>query len=165
MNTLAIVKFLHVISAFWMVAGVAARDLVYWRAGREQDPRSIHTLLAAAGIFERWGAIRGGIAVLVFGLLTSWLGRWPLFGTYQRSGANWLLVSLAIYIAMMLLIRPLGLVRRREALEAEVHHALAEGHMTPDLAAGLKDPVVTGYRILELIGLVVVIYLMEVKPF
>jgi uncharacterized membrane protein len=165
MNLLMIVKLAHVLSAFWFIGGVLARDLTFWRARRDTDVRSVHTLLKASEFFERWGVIRGGMSVLVFGLLTSWLGRWPLFGTLQGVGANWLLVSFAIYIVSTLLIVPLGLIRRRETRDAAVHHALAEGQITPELSAALRDPVVNAFRVFELIGLAFIIYLMEAKPF
>ena len=165
MTFLQIAKLLHVLSAFWFVGGVLGRDLTFWHARRETDVRSVHTLLRISEVFERWGVIRGGMAVLVFGLLTSWLGKWPLFGALQGVGANWLLVSFAIYIVSTLLIVPLGMIRRRETRDRAVHHALAEGQITPELSAALRDPVVNGFRVIELFGLAFIIYLMEAKPF
>jgi uncharacterized membrane protein len=165
MTPIDIVKLLHVLSAFWFVAGVAGRDITFWRAGRSGDVRTVHELLQVSEEFERWGVIRGGIVVLVFGLITTWLGDWPLFGILQGAESNWLLVSFVLYIAFSALIGPLGLVRRRKNRTSAVYHALAEGEITPELTAALRDPVVTVYRVFELLGLAVIIYLMEIKPF
>lgn len=165
MNLIDIARLLHVLSAFWMVAGVVARDITYWRAGRSEDVRAVHALLEASEVFERWGVIRGSVAVLLFGLLATWLGNWPLFGIFQGAGSNWLLISFVLFVGVSALVGPLGLVRRRRIRTSAAYHALAEGRVTSELSAALRDPVVTGYRIFELIGLAVIIYLMEVKPF
>jgi hypothetical protein len=83
MNLGLVVKLLHVFAAFWFITGVVARNLTFWRAAKVSTVQEVSALLQVSDFFERWGVIRGGFLVLIFGLLTVWLQRWPLFGFLQ----------------------------------------------------------------------------------
>jgi hypothetical protein len=55
-------------------------------------------------------------------------------------------------------------VRRKERTRA-VEEALAQGTITPELTAALNDKVVTRFRAVELVVLVIIIILMVTKAF
>ena len=165
MNLYVLMKLLHVLAAFWMVSGVVGRDLAFWWAGRATNVQAVHALLRASDFFERYAVIPVSMAVLVFGLIVTWMQKWPLFGILQGSPANWLLVSFILFVGMSAFIAPLGLVARRKERTRAVEEALAQGTITSALTAALNDRVVNRFRAVELIITVIIIVLMVTKPF
>ena len=158
-------KLMHVLAAFWMISGVVGRGLAFWQAGRVKDVHAVHALLEVSEFFERYAVIPVSIAVLVFGLIVTWMQKWPLFGFLQGSPINWLLVSFVLYIGISALIGPLGLIARRRERTCALEEALAQGTITPQLSAALSDQVVIRFRAVEFLITVVIIILMVTKPF
>jgi uncharacterized membrane protein len=165
MNLFIFMKLLHVLAAFWMVSGVVGRDLAFWWAGKATDVQAVHALLRISEFFERYAVIPVSMAVLLFGLIVTWMQKWPLFGFLQGSPTNWLLVSVILVVGGMVFIAPLGLVARRKERTRAVEEALAQGTITPALTATLNDRVVNQFRAVELIMMVIIIILMVTKPF
>ena len=165
MNLYLLMKLLHVLAAFWMVSGVVGRDLAFWWAGRAKDVQAVQALLQASDFFERYAVIPVSMAVLLFGLIVTWMQKWPLFGVLQGSPTNWLLVSFILFVGMSAFIAPLGLVARRKERTRAVEEALAQGTITSALTAALNDKVVNRFRAVELIITVIIIILMVTKPF
>lgn len=166
MNLYMLVKLLHVLASFWMISGVVGRGLAYWQARRATDVQSIHALLQVSELFERYAVIPVSVAVLVFGLILTWMLNWPLFGFLQGAySTNWLLVSFLLFVGISAFIAPLRLVVRRKERMRAIQEALAQGTITLRLMAALNDKVVIRYRLLEFIILVVIIVLMVTKPF
>lgn len=165
MNIYVVMKLLHVLAAFWMISGVVGRGLTFWQAGRVKDVHAVRALLQISEFFERYAVMPVSIAVLLFGLIVTWLQKWPLFGFLQGSPTNWLLVSFVLFIGISALIGPLGLVARRKERERAMEEALAQGMITLRLLAALNDKVVIRFRTVELITLIVIIILMVTKPF
>jgi uncharacterized membrane protein len=165
MNLYLLMKLLHVLAAFWMVSGVVGRDLAFWWAGRAKDVQAVQALLQASDFFERYAVIPVSMAVLLFGLIVTWMQKWPLFGVLQGSPTNWLLVSFILFVGMSAFIAPLGLVARRKERTRAVEEALAQGTITSALSAALNDRVVNRFRAVELIITVIIIILMVTKPF
>lgn len=165
MNLYMFMKLLHVLAAFWMVSGVVGRDLSFWWAGKATNVQAVHALLRASEFFERYAVIPVSMAVLLFGLIVTWMQKWPLFGFLQGSPTNWLLVSAVLFIGGMVFIAPLGLVARRKERTRAVEEALAQGTITPALTAALHDKVVTRFRAVELGITVIIVILMVTKPF
>jgi uncharacterized membrane protein len=164
-NLYLLKKKLHVLAAFWMVSGVVGRDLAFWWAGRAKDVQAVQALLQASDFFERYAVIPVSMAVLLFGLIVTWMQKWPLFGILQGSPTNWLLVSFILFVGMSAFIAPLGLVARRKERTRAVEEALAQGTITSALSAALNDRVVNRFRAVELIITVIIIILMVTKPF
>ena len=158
-------KLLHVLAAFWLISGVVGRGLAFWQAGRSKDVHAVHALLQISEFFERYAVIPISVAVLVFGLIVTWMQKWPLFGFLQRSPSNWLLVSFILFVGISALIGPLGLAARRKERERALKEALAQESITLRLLAALHDNVVIRFRIVEFIVLVLIIVLMVTKPF
>ncbi|HEX6034998.1 MAG TPA: DUF2269 family protein [Anaerolineales bacterium] len=165
MNLYLFMKLLHVLAAFWMISGVVGRGLTFWQAGKAQDVRAVHALLQISEFFERYAVIPVSVAVLVFGLIVTWMQKWPLFGLLQGSPKNWLLVSFLLFVGISAFIGPLGLVARRKERTRALEEALAEGTITLRLRAALHDKVVTRFRAVEMIILLAIIILMVMKPF
>ena len=165
MNLSLVMKLLHIVSAFWFISGVVARDFSFWRAARATSAQAAYALLQMSEVFERSAVIPGGLIVLFFGLMTAWLQGWPIFGFLQGSSSNWLLVSLILFLGVSAIIGPLRLIPRRRQRTQAAEEALAQEVITPALTAALNDRVVNVFRTGELITLVVIIVLMVVKPF
>ena len=165
MNLYVLMKLLHVLAAFWMISGVVGRGLAFWQAGRVKDVQAVHALLQVSEFFERYAVIPVSAAVLIFGLIITWLQKWPLFGFLQGSPSNWLLVSFLLFVGISAVIGPLGLVARRKERTRAVEEALAQGTMTLRLLAALHDKVVLRFRMIEFVTLVIIIILMVTKRF
>ena len=165
MNFYPFMKLLHVLAAFWMISGVVGRGLAFWQAGKARDVRAVQALLQISEFFERYAVIPLSMAVFLFGLIVTWMRKWPLFGFLQGSSSNWLLVSLILFISISAIIAPLGLVARRKERDRALEEALAQGTITLRLLAALNDKIVIRFRIVEFIILVIIISLMVTKPF
>jgi uncharacterized membrane protein len=165
MSLYLLMKLLHVLAAFWMISGVIGRDLTFWRAGKVTDVQAAHALLQVSEFFERYAVIPVSVAVLTFGLILTWMQKWPLLGFLQGSPSNWLLVSLILFIGISALIGPLGLGARRRERTRAMEEALAQGIITRRLMVALNDKVVIRFRTVELVILVIIIVLMVMKPF
>jgi len=165
MSIYLLMKLLHILAAFWMIAGVIGRDFTFWQAGRSNHVYAIRALLQVSDFFERWAVIPVSVLVLVFGLVVTWMQKWPLFGFLQGAASNWLLVSSVLFIGISVLIAPLRLIDRRRKRAKALEQSLAQGVITPELTAALHDQVVNRFRTVELSLLVVIIVLMVTKPF
>lgn len=73
MNFAQVLKLLHVVAAFWLIAGVLGRTVVMTMAGRSHEISTVRTLLPVAGIFEQRMVIPGSNAVFIVGLLAAWI--------------------------------------------------------------------------------------------
>jgi uncharacterized membrane protein len=165
MNLYLFMKLMHVLAAFWMVSGVVGRDFAFWQAGRAKNVQEVHALLRVSEFFERYAVIPVSVGVLLFGIIVTWMQKWPLFGFLQGSPSNWLLVSFLLFVGLMGLIGPLGMVARRKERTRALKEALAQETITLRLLAALNDKVVTRFRIVEIVVTVVIIVLMVMKPF
>ena len=165
MNLYLIMKLMHVLAAFWMISGVVGRGLSFWQAGRVMNVHEVHALLRVSEFFERWAVIPVSVLVLLFGLILTWMQKWPIFGFLQGSPTNWLLLSTILFLGIMGFIAPLGLVARRRQRTLAIEDALAKGTITPELTAALNDKVVIRFRTAEFITMIVIIVLMVTKPF
>jgi uncharacterized membrane protein len=165
MNLGLLMKVLHVLAAFWFISGVVARDLTFWRAAKVSPVQEVRALLQVSEFFERWGVIRGGFLVLIFGLMTVWLQHWPMFGFLQGAPTNWLLLSFILFVGGGAVVAPLHLISRRQQRTQALENALAKGSITPELSAALNDRVVNTFRKVELVTMVMIVFLMVAKPF
>ena len=165
MNIYVLMKLLHVLAAFWFMSGLVGRDFTFWRAGKATNVQVVYALLQISDFFERYAVIPVSMAVLLFGLIVTWMQKWPLFGVLQGSPTNWLLVSFILFVGMSAFIPAFGMVARRKERTRAVEEALAQGTITPALSAALNDRVVNRFRTMELIITIIIIILMVTKPF
>jgi uncharacterized membrane protein len=159
-----IMKLLHILSAMLLAGGQLGRGLAFAGARRVSDVTVTYALLHQSERFEKLMIRPGSEIVFVFGLLTAWLAREPLFGIFTGAGPNWLSTALVLYLLTIpLVIIILAPATRRRRMAAET--ALAAGCITPELRAALTDRTVLITRNVELVIIFVVVSLMVLKPF
>ena len=163
MSIALIAKLLHVLVGIGLVAGIVGRDVTLRRAARAGDLGAVHALLDVAMVFERIFVRPMSFLVLASGLVTAWLQGTPILGTLA-GGTNWPLASLVLFIARALLV-PLVFLPRGRRFEAALAAADARGSVTPELSEAFRDPMVERARVVEVVGLVVIVALMVLKPF
>lgn len=153
----------HVLTVFWLVAGIVGRDTCYHQAGRADDLDTLRTQARLGGLFDRM--VRPAtFIVLLTGLLAAWARGWPILGHLQGGQANWVLAALLIYLSIIpviaLVFLPRGRIYRRALAEAE-----ERGAVTPALRAAIRDPLVGAARGYELVMIAVLAWLMIARPF
>lgn len=151
---------LHVLTAFWFVAGLVGRDITLEKARKTKNIGIVAELAELAGRFDRLMVVPGSIAVFVLGLLTVWAQGRPLTG----SGHWWLLISLLLYLSLMPLI-PLVFIPRGRIFEDALTEAVGRGEVTSALTTAFEDKAVRATRLYERFMVAAVIVLMVTKPF
>jgi uncharacterized membrane protein len=164
MNDYLILKYLHELAAFWFVSGILGRQLVRHLARQSGDVHRFAGLTQVAGRFESLMVIPGNLLVIILGVVLAWRGGWPIFGFLQGADANWLLVTNLLLLAGLFLV-PLVYVPRGKLFDQRLQEAMSAGEMTGELTAVLDDSAVKWAHRAELIGLLVIIVLMVLKPF
>jgi hypothetical protein len=159
-----IIRFLHILAAFWLIAGLLGRWMTFAQARRAAEILPATALLRLSERFEQRMVIPGSQAVLVLGLLAAWLGGHPLLGALQGARANWLLASLALTLSMIPIIALL-LAPRRKLRRLALEDAVARGTLTAELRAALDDRIVLGSRSAEMMITGAILVLMVLKPF
>jgi hypothetical protein len=154
------VVLLHVVAAFWFVAGLLGRNITMARARTASDIRLVNELVTLSGRFERMMVIPGSFAVVLLGLLAAWALGQPLAG----SNNWWLLTSLLLFVAIGVLV-PVVFLPHGKVFEHEFEDAKAMGEVTPELRAALRDPAVRNARAAELVSIGVIVTLMVTRPF
>ena len=163
MNVYLFLKLMHVLAAFWFIAGILGRQLVRTLVRSRDDVNEFADLSGVAGKFESLMVIPGNLIVIVLGVLVAWLGGWPIFGFLQGADANWLLLSNLILLGGIVIV-PLVYLPRGKVFDRALQDALAAGEMTPELRALLDDPLIKWAHRGEYIGMLAIIVLMVLKP-
>lgn len=157
-------KLLHVALALWFVAGLVGRTLALAEARRSSDIVVLSALARLAGRFDRLLVIPGSQAVLVSGLLAAWLEGFPLLGFLQGARANWLLVSLLLFVGITALV-PTVFIPSGKVFDQALARAIKAASVTSELTAALNDHRVAWAHRTELLVISVIIVLMVLKPF
>ena len=157
--------FVHVLSLFGFLFAHGASALVMFRVQRERDPARLHALL---DLSQSMGVAMAITALLIFlsGLLGGFIGQWW--------GRGWIWVSLALFIAISIVMSVLGrpyLERVRRAIgigtteeqrrKLPIAPALPPDELARVLASGRPALVAA----VGLGGLVLITWLMMYKPF
>ena len=159
-------RLVHALLGVLLVAGVLGRWVALdhaHRAALRGDLASVQALLGASSVFERV-VISTSMLVFIFGLLTAWSLGFPLLGFLQGASTNWLLVSVVLYLATILLV-PTVFIPRGRAFGAALEDSNALGRPTPALLACFADPVTRVAHYIEVVAIVLVLALMIAKPF
>lgn len=135
MDTVRWIVLLHVAVAFLLVAGTIGRNVCLARARKVGDIRIVSALVEVAGSFERWLVIPSSIAVLAAGLWAAWAEDL----SFTAAGHRWLLVSLILFLALLVLVPTVFLPRGR-VFDAALEEAKTLPTMTSALTAALRDP-------------------------
>lgn len=150
----------HVVSAFWLIAGLAGRDVTLSRARRATEVRDVAAIADVAGRFDRLLVVPGSIAVVLLGLASVWTEHLDI----TARGSRWALAALILYLSIMPFI-PLVFVPKGKIFDAALADAVARGEVTTGLTASLHDPLTRVARTYEWIAIALVVVLMVVKPF
>jgi uncharacterized membrane protein len=164
MSLYAILKLLHILAVIVFVGGLFARQAVRSFAERAPHVRTFASQSEAAGQIENRMVIPGNAIVIVIGVPLALVSHQPILGFLQGATQNWLLVSNVILILLMLLV-PLVFLPRGKAYGIVLADALDRDQITPELRVALHDPIVRTAHIAEMLGVVIVTFLMVVKPF
>jgi hypothetical protein len=158
----SILLLLHILSVIWLVAGLIGRAIVLGAAAKSGEIRDVQALVGVSGAFEKGMAIPGSLAVLASGLVLAFAQGQPLLGTFQGAGANWLLVSLVLYLAIIPIII-FVFVPRGVEFGHELDAAGARGEVTPGLRAAFADRAVRLGHGAEFAAVFLVLVLMVTK--
>ncbi len=159
-------RLIHALTGILLVAGLLGRWVVLSQAehaARTEELTTVQGLLRASSVFERI-VISASVAVLVLGLLTAWNYGYPLLGSLQGRGGNWLPVSLLLYLSTFPLV-PLVFLPKGRQFGAALDEAVAMSRVTPALVAAFGDPRVRAAHVYEFAAVVVVLVLMLSWPF
>ena len=126
------VVLLHVLVAFAFVAGLVGRDITIAQARRSRELASITELLAVANRFDSI-VKAGSVAVLALGIIAM------IVGDLSPSDNGWLVASLALYVALGLLV-PIVFLPRGRVFDAALADAKQRGEVTPELTRRSATP-------------------------
>ena len=158
-----ILKVGHAVLGVWIVAGLVGRWVTLGQAARSTDINAVQTLLHLSDRFE-WIVVRIPPVVLLLGIATAIAQGRPFLGPLQGAPVDWLFVSIVIYLSIIPVV-PLVFLPRGKVFAAALAEATAAGHVTDDLIARFRDPVVFAAHVYELVAIIVVFVLMITKPF
>lgn len=164
MSLTALLVWIHVLSAFWLVGGILARDRCYAIARTTDDLGRLEWLIEMGGHFERRMVRPATLAVLVAGLVAAWARGWPILGVLQGSSTNWVLVSLVIFLTIIPLIA-FVFVPRGRIFRAALEEARSLEEVTPRLRTALGDRAVATARAYELGMIAVITAIMLTRSF
>src|SRR5262245_50703992 len=99
-----VMKLAHVLAAVLFAGGLFARQIVRSFGARTDDVLRFAHLTQAASRLEHVMVRPGSIILLVLGLVQARLGGIPIFGVLSGGDQNWLLASMALYVAAFALI-------------------------------------------------------------
>ena len=159
MDSGTVMKFLHVVSAVAMVAGLIARDLVLGRARRSKDLGQVELLLQISNPFEKM-VVYGSVSVLVFGIVTMLAQGRPLF----QAGNYWLPTSIALFATTLAFV-PTVFIPRGKRFERSLEEARQSGEVTAELEQAFADGAVAFARNYEFVVIGLIFALMVLKPF
>src|SRR5262249_34101860 len=95
---------LHVGTAMLFVAGIVGRSVSFGRAGTARDIGTVESLLDLSDWFERMLVIPAYFGLFATGLVTARVAGWPVIGAMRGDAPKWVLVSLLLFAAPMLVI-------------------------------------------------------------
>lgn len=158
------VKLLHVVSSIMLIAGLIGRQITRAQAAKTTDIKLFQAYIELSGRFENLLVIPGSLLVLIAGGIVAAMRGWPMLGFLQGASANWLLVSIVLFLTIIPVIRFVFLPRGK-IFEQALQDAQAKGQITPELTAAFHDPVVRNAHYYEALVVAIVLYLMVMKPF
>ena len=154
---------LHALAGIGFIVGLFGRWMVLAVAERAETPAQMRLLTRVAAPFETL-VIVGSLVVFILGVLTAWALGLPLLGPFVGVGANWLFVSLVLFLSVLPLV-PLVFLPRGRMFEAALEEAEAAGVVTDALRRAWSDPVTRAAHVYELTAVTVVLVLMLATPF
>ncbi len=128
-----LLTFVHILAAFWYVAGLTAVQLSLVRAWQSEDLAVRADSLEEASHYQGLLLVPGAIASVASGLFL-----WAQLD-YDLITTPWLLALEALYILTLLVCLPLAGIGLRRARLAALR-ARKAGRATPELEQAMADP-------------------------
>ena len=149
---LLLFRSLHILAAFWYVAGLAGYIAMRIAALRAPSLEAVQLLIRLMHGFERFMLLPSGALLVILGLLTAWLEHWPHF-------------ALAAF-ALVLLLVPFAKISglRIAKVDAALTEAAQTGRFTEALQAALRDKVLVACESAIVSIVLLILLLMLFKP-
>jgi NADH:ubiquinone oxidoreductase subunit 2 (subunit N) len=146
-------RFVHVVGAFGFLAAHGATAAVAMRLRKERDPAKIRALLGLSRSTRPWMYV-SLLLLIAAGVIAGFQGHWWDQG--------WIWTALILLIVLLVVAFPLAV-----PYYVRVRRAVAEGSDTrpEELASLLLSPRPIVIAAVETAGLVVIVWLMVLKPF
>ncbi len=151
-------RLLHMLTLFWMMAGVGSTVLPVWRAWRTAALEEKTLLLIQARANQSLWLVPGTIATALTGFA------WAAADDWNPLTTGWLVVLEALFVLHMFLFLPLFAVGVRR-VELLARLARREGRELPELREALADNVPLVFGTLIVVNLPVMTWLAVFKPF
>lgn len=155
-----VIKLVHVVFGFTLVAGLIGRWSLERSAGRADNPGTAFALSRASSLFERLVLVSGP-GIIVAGLATAWVKGYPYLGLTT----GWMLLSLILVLVFPFVLAPLVYIPRTRAIASAMADARDKGVFTPELRAAFANRALKSARWYEAVATTLVIALMVLKPF
>jgi hypothetical protein len=159
-----LLEWIHITTAFMFTIGVFGYYLTITHAAREKDVKVVKGLMTLGMRFEKYFILPGEAALLFAGLFTAWRENIPILGFLQGGNVNWLLAALILFISRFPLIMLIALPHEK-LLNKKLEEALSAGQVTQELQKAFADKTARAVEIYGLAALVVIVFLMVMKPF
>lgn len=159
-----LVVWVHVLSVFWLVAGIVGRDRCFKVARGTDELSRLLWLVDLARGFERTMVRPATLVVPLAGLSAAWARGWPILGFLQGSPINWVLTALLIYLTIIPVVVFVFIPRGR-IFRAALDEAQSLERVTPALKACLADPAVAAARAYELTMIAAITAIMVTRAF
>jgi len=164
MNSVLLLRFLHIAGGMLLVGGVVAGLYVGSLTKKAEEVRDLAAFSRITDLIEQRMVLPGASLVFIFGIIMALQIDRPILGFLQGASENWLLLALTLLI-IMTLVGMLVAQPRRKKFVPLMAEALTAGQITPELRAAAADPLVRAVHWYELASVVAVLFLMVFKPF
>jgi uncharacterized membrane protein len=146
-------KFVHILGAFGFLAAHGATAAVAMRLRKERDTARIRSLLNLSRSTRPWMYV-SLLVLLVAGIVDGFIGHWW--------GSGWIWTALILLVLLLVAAFPLAV-----PYYIRVRGAVADDSTTPpdELARLLMSPRPIVIAVVETVGLLVIVWLMVLKPF
>jgi len=161
-----ILKLLHILAGFVLVAGEIGRMIVLQRAKKASDVKIVAEMLQLSMFFSTKLVSPGGLIAVLLGLFTAGAqgGAVLILGFLMGGAINWPLGSLVLYVILMVFVFTIT-VPRSKAMGQALGAAMKKGEITPELTAAMNDQALNMGFIIQDILLALIVILMVLKPF
>ena len=159
-----LLEWIHITTALMFIIGVVGYYLTVTHAAKEKDVKVVKGLMTLGMKFEKYFILPGEAILFFAGLFTAWRENVPILGFLQGGNVNWLLVSLILFVSRFPLIMLID-VPHEKLLNKKLEDALNRGQVTQELREAFADKSARAVEIYGLAAIVVIIFLMVMKPF
>ncbi|MCJ7771694.1 MAG: DUF2269 family protein [Desulfobacterales bacterium] len=160
----SLLKWVHVSLVISFIIGIAGYITYFYQAARETNIKVVHDMVETGDKIHKYFLLWGGILLILSGIVTALRHKVPILGFLTGGEVNWLLATnilLLTYFPLMALI----FIPRHKVFHKELHNAIVKGEVTQGLRKAFAGRAIKNGHIYELSVVMVIIFLMVVKPF